>query len=412
MADEMKVLRVSDKVAESSFSMTVRSFELLLVLDCDRANRLSLRAGEISNELALPTGIAGWRMRVGTEAQTKIVNGAWQRAIFYAAGADVFRFGFETFYGPALVRRLEITTDPTAVGAFRIMGELSSFGPPKFSQQGDTNTSRTEFPTPIRITSESSSRVVSAYREGPIVPGEGPPPLDKFAYEIWDRQLTEPNIYGGIEPFLQGESNPSTDTKSEDYRPPGDCGGRAIDFNGAPIPHAVPQTKVTLDIVRRLPYWNWTNNSDNSTVTLSTLDAPIGFDSPGICIAGFDDFIGCRNSESLLGYPIGTLLFESTNLTPLQDEFSIFRMVFLYDQWKHATQVPRPTYGTTVGAMTTQTGKMTPTIPPVPELDPRGIQHYTGVYWQQSYLDMFTLDPAFFYQGEIDYITKIGECSG
>jgi len=369
-------------------------------------NRDVLRAGDISNDLALPTGIAGWRMRVGTEPQTKN-GGNWGRAVFYNTASATFRFGFETFYGPALLRSMEITTDPDAVGSFRITGELSGFGPPKFAQDGDGVTSRSEFPTPIRITTESSARVVSAYREGPIVPGETLPPASKFAYQVWDRQLVEPNIYGGIAPFLNGESNPSSDTKAEDYRPPGDCGGRAIDFNGAPIPHAVPQTRLTLDVVRRLPYWAWTNNSDTSSVSLTSKDTPIGTDSTPLCISGFDDFIGCRNSESLFGFPIGTLLFESINLTPLQDEFSIFRMVFLYDQWKHATQVPRPTYGTTIGAMTTATGAMTPTIPPVPELDPRGIEHYTGVYWQQPYLEMFTLDPAFFYQGEIDYINKL-----
>ena len=411
MADTMKVLRVSDKIAESSFAMTVRSFELLLTLDCGEG-REKIRAADISNYLALPAGIAGWRMRVGTEPQTKTGGSGssdWERALFYKDGADDYRLGFETFYGPALVRSMEITTDPDAVGSFRITGELSGFGPPNFVEAGDAGTSRSPVPMPIRVTTDTTSRVVSAYREGPIVPGEGVAMGTRFGYQIWDRQLDALNIFGGVSPFLNGYYNPNADTKDEYYRPEGDCGGRPIDFNGAPIPHAVPQTRITIDVVRRLPYWNWANESDTSPVSLSTQDIPGTGGGAPLCVSGFDDYIGARNASTFLGFPIGSILWESINLTPLQDEFSIFRMVFLYDEWKHATQVPRPTYGTTTGAMTTRV--ILQENPLITEEDPRAIRHYMGVYWQQPYLRKFTLNPAFFYTEEMNFLNKLGECA-
>ena len=353
------ILRTSDTIAESVFAATSRDFEAI-IRDCQLTSINS--ALEARDELASVNGFGGLRLRVGAQPQQyDSLTGAWNNGAL----------GFSTYQGKALLRSLTVEKDQDASGTtFRLKGTISSFGPPTGTEC-----------VPIRVTVESASRASPSYRSNPIVPYLNKEDATASgAFDIGDWETTTGGLNG---------TGGTVDT--EDYRPPGDIGGNYIDFNGQPIPQIVPQTRITIDVVRRLPYWQFKRPSQSGNDIQLAQETVQG---GAFCPADFWGPIGARNENGILGFERGYLRWESVNLSPLEDEFSTLRIVFLADYWKHAVQVPRPTYFSDLGAMTTAG-------------DPRAIKHYIGVYWSQPHVDSFSLNQGFFYQGEIDYLSKL-----
>tara|TARA_R100000655_G_scaffold72899_3_gene111390 strand:+ start:2111 stop:3214 length:1104 start_codon:yes stop_codon:yes gene_type:complete len=363
MAATTYILRTSDTIAESTFAATTRDFEAV-IRDC--ALTTIDTAEEARDALASVNGLGGLRLRVGTQPQEyDTLTSTWGEG----------RLGFNAYQGKALLRRLEVQKDPDASGTtFRVKGTISSFGPPSGAEC-----------VPMRTTVESAGRASPSYRAAPIVPNlNSEAPASSGAFDIADWETTT----GGLK-------NSSGTSGEEDYAPAGDIGGRYIDFNGQPIPQIVPQTRITIDLVRRLPYWQWKTPQQQGN-DLQLYSQTINGDA--FCPGNFWTPIGARNENGLLGFDRGYLRWESTTVTPLEDEFSTMRIVLLADAWKHATQIPRPTYFNDLGAMTTAG-------------DPRAIKHYIGVYWSQPHVDSFDLG-NWFYPAELDYLTKLSSNCG
>ncbi|MCP4785530.1 MAG: hypothetical protein GY878_18445, partial [Fuerstiella sp.] len=142
-----------------------------------------------------------------------------------------------------------------------------------------------------------------------------------------------------------------------------------VDWNGNPLSVGLTQIDFTVEVVRQGVH----------TSTLGSMvagDQTILQDTAGI---------GTRNQATFAGLAQGTTIYMGCQRVALDAEWYIGKYQFRAREDKHATQVPRPTFGTRIGAMAY-------------EGDPRSIRHVRGVYWQQPYLrgtdfnDLFTAD--------------------
>jgi len=181
---------------------------------------------------------------------------------------------------------------------------------------------------------------------------------------LWDGSSGSSTLNSAVGSVTDG-------VESTDYRPAGDIGGTMVDWNGNPLTIGLTQIDFTVEVVRQGVH----------TSTLGTMvagDQTILQDTAGI---------GTRNQATFAGLAQGTVIYMGCQRVALDAEWYIGKYQFRAREDKHAMQVPRPTFGTRIGAMAY-------------EGDPRSIRHIRGVYWQQPYLrgtdfnDLFTTDEA------------------
>ena len=206
----------------------------------------------------------------------------------------------------------------------------------------------------IRMMVTPTTQTVQAWRANPIVPDLSGTGLSEFDSDDWAKADsvagTGLNEEAGSAPT---EAAPDDGT----YRPAGDIGGTPIDWNGNPQNILIPIMRVEIDFMRR-------GGSINTSGT---------FTEDALPFSVLTNYLGKRNSLPFLGFATGSLLFDGLNRSRLDGEWTMCTASFLWHPWRHAIQVPRPTFGTKAGTLKY-------------EEDPRNIQHTRSVYWMQPYL--------------------------
>lgn len=225
----------------------------------------------------------------------------------------------------------------------------------------------------VRVLSNHVMAPTPMYRTDPIVPTDvwtsGTPSgyYDADA-GIWDGSTASTPPLNTVQP-ASGGVDPSTGVEATNYRPAGDIGGTMVDWNGNPLSVGLAQIDFTVEVVRQGVHLSniGTNVAGDQTLLEDT--------------AG----IGTRNQATFAGLAQGTVIYMGVQRVALDAEWYLGKYQFRSREDKHAKQVPRPTFGTRIGAMSY-------------EGDPRSIRHVRGVYWQQPYLrgtdfnDLFTAD--------------------
>ena len=212
----------------------------------------------------------------------------------------------------------------------------------------------------VRVLSNHVMAPTPVYRSGPIVPTDtwtsgSPSGYYDADVTLWDGSSGSSTL-NPVQPS-SGGVDPSTGVEATNYRPAGDIGGTMVDWNGNPLTIGLTQIDFTVEVVRQGVH----------TSTLGTMvagDQTILEDTAGI---------GTRNQATFAGLAQGTIIYMGCQRVALDAEWYIGKYQFRAREDKHATQVPRPTFGTRIGAMAY-------------EGDPRSIRHVRGVYWQQPYL--------------------------
>ena len=221
----------------------------------------------------------------------------------------------------------------------------------------------------VRVLSNHVMAPTPVYRSNPIVPTDtwsigSPSGYYDADVTLWDGSSGSSTLNSAVGSVTDG-------VESTDYRPAGDIGGTMVDWNGNPLTIGLTQIDFTVEVVRQGVH----------TSTLGTMvagDQTILQDTAGI---------GTRNQATFAGLAQGTVIYMGCQRVALDAEWYIGKYQFRAREDKHARQVPRPTFGTRIGAMAY-------------EGDPRSIRHMRGVYWQQPYLrgtdfnDLFTTDEA------------------
>ena len=256
---------------------------------------------------------------------------------------------------PARVRTVGVRLLPEGVNAAEITIALTEYA--RFAGEHEL----------VRVLSNHVMAPTSVYRSGPIVPTDTWTSGSPSGY--FDADVTLWNGSSGSSTLNSAAGSVTDGVESNDYRPAGDIGGTMVDWNGNPLTIGLTQIDFTVEVVRQGVH----------TSTLGTMvagDQTILQDTAGI---------GTRNQATFAGLAQGTIIYMGCQRVALDAEWYIGKYQFRAREDKHARQVPRPTFGTRIGAMAY-------------EGDPRSIRHVRGVYWQQPYLrgtdfnDLFTTD--------------------
>ena len=101
-----------------------------------------------------------------------------------------------------------------------------------------------------------------------------------------------------------------------------DIGGLKVDTNGKPKVYDVPQQLVTIE-------------------TQYDRTLPQGTPAAEPLWSVYTSYVGNRNSQVFLGFPVGTLLYQGFQTAP-EDNYYRMSHTFLYDAWYHLDQVPCP----------------------------------------------------------------------
>ena len=213
----------------------------------------------------------------------------------------------------------------------------------------------------VRVLSNHTMSPTPMYRTAPIVPTDVWTADGETAYYdadagIWDGATTSTPPLNTVQPATGGV-DPTTGVEANNYRPAGDIGGTMVDWNGNPLSVGLTQIDFTVEVVRQGVHVN------NLGVDVAG-DVSILTDTAGI---------GTRNQATFAGLAQGTIIYMGVQRVALDAEWYLAKYQFRAREDKHAKQVPRPTFGTRIGAMSY-------------EGDPRSIRHIRGVYWQQPYL--------------------------
>ena len=207
----------------------------------------------------------------------------------------------------------------------------------------------------VRVMSNHVMAPTPVYRSNPIVPTDSWSSGSPSGY--YDADVTLWDGSSGSSTLNNAAGSVTDGVESTDYRPAGDIGGTMVDWNGNPLSVGLTQIDFTVEVVRQGVH----------TSTLGTMvagDQTILEDTAGI---------GTRNQATFAGLAQGTIIYMGCQRVALDAEWYIGKYQFRAREDKHARQVPRPTFGTRIGAMAY-------------EGDPRSIRHVRGVYWQQPYL--------------------------
>ena len=257
---------------------------------------------------------------------------------------------------PARVRTVGVRLLPEGLNAAEITIALTEYA--RFAGEHEL----------VRVLSNHVMAPTPVYRSGPIVPTDTWTADSGGYYDadvtLWDGSSGSSTLNSAVGSVTDG-------VESTDYRPAGDIGGTKVDWNGNPLTIGLTQIDFTVEVVRQ--------GVHTSTLgTMVTGDQTILQDTAGI---------GTRNQATFAGLAQGTVVYMGCQRVALDAEWYIGKYQFRAREDKHAVQVPRPTFGTRIGAMAY-------------EGDPRSIRHIRGVYWQQPYLrgtdfnDLFTTDEA------------------
>jgi len=257
---------------------------------------------------------------------------------------------------PARVRTVGVRLLPEGLNAAEITIALTEYA--RFAGEHEL----------VRVLSNHVMAPTPVYRSGPIVPTDTWTADSGGYYDadvtLWDGSSGSSTLNSAVGSVTDG-------VESTDYRPAGDIGGTKVDWNGNPLTIGLTQIDFTVEVVRQ--------GVHTSTLgTMVTGDQTILQDTAGI---------GTRNQATFAGLAQGTVVYMGCQRVALDAEWYIGKYQFRAREDKHAMQVPRPTFGTRIGAMAY-------------EGDPRSIRHIRGVYWQQPYLrgtdfnDLFTTDEA------------------
>ena len=285
----------------------------------DTCGVFNVTAHDVLAKLAASDTAFGLRLQVGLEAQKY----STQQSTWVDLDPVLES-------GPMLVRTLSVTEHPDRRFTFVVEYEATAIGPATTSADG-TGT-RVGHPF-VTIATASRPRTANAYRMNPTVP-------------------TDPNVNPtGTPPFQASDWNTGTD-----------IGGTKVDVNTSPLPIPIDQTVVTITYPTRYPYLQW----DGSYCCTRDLTAA-------------NDMIGGRNTREFLGFEVGSLLFESIDVQPLHHEYKLVSLVFVYDEWHHAQQVPL-----TLPQFATPTYTDTTT----------GMSQALTVFWQQPYLNGWSIDTS------------------
>ena len=226
----------------------------------------------------------------------------------------------------------------------------------------------------VRVLSNHVMAPTPVYRSAPIVPTDtwtsgSPSGYYDADVTLWDGSSGSSTL-NPVQPS-SGGVDPVTGVEADNYRPAGDIGGTMIDWNGNPLTIGLTQIDFTVEVVRQGVH-------TDTAGAMTAGDQTILEDTAGI---------GTRNQATFAGLAQGTVIYMGCQRVALDAEWYIGKYQFRAREDKHAVQVPRPTFGTRIGAMAY-------------EGDPRSIRHIRGVYWQQPYLrgtdfnDLFTTDEA------------------
>ncbi len=257
---------------------------------------------------------------------------------------------------PARVRTVGVRLLPEGLNAAEITIALTEYA--RFAGEHEL----------VRVLSNHVMAPTPVYRSGPIVPTDTWV-ADSGATGYFDADVTLWDGSSGSSTLNSAAGSVTDGVESTNYRPAGDIGGTMVDWNGNPLSVGLTQIDFTVEVVRQGVH----------TSTLGTMvagDQTILQDTAGI---------GTRNQATFAGLAQGTTIYMGCQRVALDAEWYIGKYQFRAREDKHATQVPRPTFGTRIGAMAY-------------EGDPRSIRHVRGVYWQQPYLrgtdinDLFTAD--------------------
>jgi len=218
----------------------------------------------------------------------------------------------------------------------------------------------------IRLSTTITGQTVQAYRGTPNLP-TGTTVASEFTDDEW---VTNSNLNAAA-----GSAPTAASPDDGTYRPAGDIGGEYFDWNGNPISILLPAVAVTVEVLRRGAYF-------------STLGGVVADTFKPIEAA---TYVGKRNSAAFAGFTRGELLCTGIERKVLDGEWTSVVFQCASHPYRHAIQVPRPTFMTTMGTNTYQG-------------DPRSIGHTRGVYWKQPYLEGADFS-EFFTASEVSYIT-------
>jgi len=244
---------------------------------------------------------------------------------------------------PARVRTVGVRLLPEGLNAAEITIALTEYA--RFAGEHEL----------VRVLSNHVMAPTPVYRSNPIVPTDSWSSGSPSGY--YDADVTLWDGSSGSSTLNNAAGSVTDGVESTDYRPAGDIGGTMVDWNGNPLSVGLTQIDFTVEVVRQGVH----------TSTLGTMvagDQTILEDTAGI---------GTRNQATFAGLAQGTIIYMGCQRVALDAEWYIGKYQFRAREDKHARQVPRPTFGTRIGAMAY-------------EGDPRSIRHVRGVYWQQPYL--------------------------
>lgn len=231
--------------------------------------------------------------------------------------------------GPMLVRNLHVAEHDSTANLWVATYDATGFGPPIDGA-----------PQPLGSPNIS---VATAHR-----------PRTANAYRVRDPSGATPL---SIPTDVLAGTTPDTFTRTP-WHTGVDIGGLRVDVNTSPLSVAIDQTVVTIQWVARWPYEDWSGWQGR------------------VNLGAANEYIGGRNRCTFLQFPIGTLLCESIDVQPLHHEFKLVTFVCVYDEWKHAHQVPL-----------TAAQFYTPTF-----IDPTtAMSQAFTVLWVQPYLDSWCL---------------------
>lgn len=330
-------LRTSVQIPDRIWEPIVQVDELILDSTCSGAPEVPTTADMLDMLGKDSSAVLDIRAAVGKPYQffeTGLPSG-WQTQ------------GVTTHLGESVCRKVDVRPHPDKNGTYiaRIeytnFGRIKEFGTPYYIGE-----------IPIRINITSPLVTKSIYRANAVYPGasEVNATGDGFDRDVWDAAAAE-------------------------------LGGDPIDIAGQPVPFPIDAARITLEVVRRHPYLDWSDNYVGTDGNPATL-----------CPANLQNLVGARNLDVCFGYPIGTVRCDAINVLPLHHEFKLYQLVFTYSEDKHSQQFT-PAIAQGVPQLVQSTGTSV-----------RGLQAFE-VYGNQPYLNGFNWDSSQFPADEWAYIS-------
>ncbi len=180
-----------------------------------------------------------------------------------------------------------------------------------------------------------------------------------------------------------------------------DIGGFKVDRYTSPTATAIPQSSIQVEYIVRAPYWD-------DALRQFYQGAPDDYYAAALSIG--QKFAGKRNATELWGYPIGSLLLNSVDISPLHYEYKRVTMSFTYDEWFHLEQVA------SVGADGVAIPSVKEYVGPCEGAEADGtvlppMKHAAYVGWFQPFLEGFEFSadqmPANVYDGVTAYLAAV-----